>query len=247
MSSFELRRIDRSKLYLSIVDQILEGIRSGAFQAGKALPAERVLAEQLGVSRGSIREAVRVLEHAGVLDVRVGSGTYVAESHISEAATLRARTTVLGEQSPIDVMVARLALEPVSAREAAHNAREQDLVDLRACLRSHAALANAGENSRRPDFEFHVVLARGSRNPVIHMVVGRLTELMQEGVQEVQTRFEERFGSSQRFLEQHQAIFDAVEARDGEAAAQNMSLHLDFVMLGILEEATERNVDGKRA
>src|SRR5919201_302829 len=61
--SFQFRTIDRTKLYASIVDQIVDGVRAGAFLPGRPLPAERALAAQLGVSRSSLREAIRVLEH----------------------------------------------------------------------------------------------------------------------------------------------------------------------------------------
>src|SRR5919201_6010956 len=111
--SFQFRTIDRTKLYASIVDQIVDGVRAGAFLPGRPLPAERALAAQLGVSRSSLREAIRVLEHAGVVDVRTGSGTYVSERGVSKAAMLRAQAAMVGEHSPLDVVAARRALEPV--------------------------------------------------------------------------------------------------------------------------------------
>ena len=112
---FQLQAIDRTKLYASIVEQILDGIESGAFPPGSALPAERILAARLGVSRSSVREAIRVLEHAGLLDVRTGSGTYVADPGPPKVAMLRAQAALKGEQSPIDVMAARRAVEPTCA------------------------------------------------------------------------------------------------------------------------------------
>src|SRR5947208_16503981 len=97
--SFQLRTIDREKLYRGIVDQILEGIQSGAFEPLSALPAERLLAEQLGVSRASLREAIRVLEHAGVLDVRTGSGTFVSEYGRSKGSMLRAHSALVADDT----------------------------------------------------------------------------------------------------------------------------------------------------
>src|SRR5688572_31643065 len=117
--AFEFSEVERTKLYTSIVDQIVEGVRAGAFRPGRALPAERVLAARFRVSRSSLREAIRVLEHAGVLDVRTGSGTYVSEAGVSKAAMLRAAAAVVGERSPLDVVTARRALEPVAAELAA--------------------------------------------------------------------------------------------------------------------------------
>src|ERR1700733_9978009 len=97
MATFQLREVDRGKIYLSIVDQVVEGIRSGAFHPGTALPPERTLALRLGVSRTSVREAVRVLEHAGVLDVRTGSGTYVTRDAMSKSMFLRIEAVASGE------------------------------------------------------------------------------------------------------------------------------------------------------
>jgi GntR family transcriptional repressor for pyruvate dehydrogenase complex len=94
---FQLTAIDKPRVYDSIVDQLLEGIRSGAFPPGSVLPAERELAARFGVSRGSVREAIRVLEHSGVVDVRTGSGTYIAEAGLSQATALRAHAALLGE------------------------------------------------------------------------------------------------------------------------------------------------------
>src|SRR5947208_5125263 len=127
MQPFELRAVDRQKLYASIVDQLVEGIRAGVFPPGRALPPERALAERLRVSRSSLREAIRVLEHAGVLDVRTGSGTYVSEYGASSAAALRAHAASIGEHSPLDVVVARRSVEPVCAELAAVNRQRRDV------------------------------------------------------------------------------------------------------------------------
>jgi GntR family transcriptional repressor for pyruvate dehydrogenase complex len=237
--AFQLRTIDRTKLYASIVEQILEGIRQGAFPVGSALPAERSLAEQLGVSRGSVREAVRVLEHAGILDVRIGSGTYVNEGNLSKAATLRALTAALGEPSPIDVMVARRALEPVSAAEAALNGQPRDFELLRETVNKQAVLTDRGEDPLRADREFHVGLAQASRNPVILLLIERLNEMMREGTQEIQARIERRPGIWTQYLSEHQAILNAVERRDREGADQTMRQHMDTVLAQILEEVDE--------
>lgn len=234
--SFQLRTVDRTKLYLSIVDQITEAIRTGAYPPGKALPAERVLAMQLGVSRGSLREATRVLEHAGVLDVRIGSGTYVTEVSSLKAAALRARTAVLGEPSPLDVMVARRAVEPVCASEAAANARSQDLKALRVALSEQSALTRENRDPMVVDMRFHVAVASATRNPVLLAVVRRLTEMMQEGRQELQHQSDKRPGTFERYLQQHTAIQTAIDSHEPEAAATAMITHLDTVVDELLSE-----------
>src|SRR5262249_51851373 len=153
MSSFELRAVDRSKLYSGIVDQLVDGIRAGGFPPGSALPSERVLAAQLGVSRTSVREAIRVLEHAGVLDVRTGSRPSGREAGRPNASRRRAGAAVLGDHSPLDVLVARRALEPLGAELAAVNRRSRDLVFLHGTIEQQEALIQQGADPAEVDMD----------------------------------------------------------------------------------------------
>jgi DNA-binding FadR family transcriptional regulator len=145
--TFELRAVGRSKVSDAIVEQILEGIRSGAFGPGTVLPPERSLAERFGVSRGSVREAIRSLEYAGILDVRTGSGTFVAGAGATKAAALRARAALVGEHSPLDLVVARRAIEPVCAGLAAMNRSQADLEDLHKLAADQAELLREGKET----------------------------------------------------------------------------------------------------
>ncbi|HET6507964.1 MAG TPA: FadR/GntR family transcriptional regulator [Baekduia sp.] len=239
MSSFELRAIDRNKLTDSIVDQIVDGIRSGSFPAGTAIPAERTLAAQLGVSRSSVREAIRVLEHAGVLDVRTGSGTYVTEASLSQAVMLRAHAALAGDESPLDVIVARRGLEPVAAEIAAINRTRNDIETLRRALADHAAALEQDQDPEDVDFSFHLALAASSHNPVIYMLVERVVELMrQQTWRHLKYRSRERAGAG-IFLEQHRAILRAVERSNAAEAAAAMRAHIDSIESGLLAEVSE--------
>jgi GntR family transcriptional repressor for pyruvate dehydrogenase complex len=236
--AFQLREVDRAKLYTSIVDQILEGIRSSTFVPGKALPPERILAERLGVSRSSVREAIRVLEYAGVLDVRTGSGTYVTNASLSDAMTLRAHAALIGEQSPLDVMVARRALEPLCAKLAAQNHNRQDLRKLNAAVGEQAALVESGEDSTNADLAFHLAIAAASRNPTLAMLMERLVDIMHQHLwREMKHQKLERAGIQQRFLEAHRTILGYVDARDAERAARAMEKHLVAVEAGMVDGA----------
>ena len=132
MSSFELRTIDRNRLYTSIVDQIVEGIRSGAFPPARRCPRSACSPTGSASAGVSVREAIRVLEHAGILDVRTGSGTYVDDDGVSKTSALRAHAAALGDLSPLDVMIARRALEPLCARLAAMHRSSMDVSPSRA-------------------------------------------------------------------------------------------------------------------
>jgi GntR family transcriptional repressor for pyruvate dehydrogenase complex len=236
-AAFELRAIDHSKLYTSIVDQIVDGIRSGAFPPGSALPAERILATRLKVSRSSVREAIRVLEHAGVLDVRTGSGTFVSESGLSKAATLRAHAALLGDESPLDVMVARRALEPLCAELAATNRRGVDLQTLRSMLGEQQTLIEAALDPAEIDLQFHLAVAAASHNPVLLVLLERLIDIMGQSTwRELKHRSNEHNGTFLLFLHQHAAILEAIDQKDAPRAGAAMRDHLALVEAGLLAE-----------
>jgi GntR family transcriptional repressor for pyruvate dehydrogenase complex len=237
---FELKVVDKTKVYDSIVEQILTGIRSGAFPPGTVLPPERELAAQVGVSRGSVREAIRVLEYAGVLDVRTGSGTYVTEAGASKAFALRAHAAVAGEQSPLDVIIARRALEPISAQYAALNRHPRDLIALKDSITKQARLVKLGEDPSEPDLYFHIALAEASRNPVLRMLFERVAEIMrQETWVELKHRSRDRPGKQELYLTEHRAIFSKIQQQDAGAAAAAMQQHLDSVEEGLMAEVEE--------
>jgi GntR family transcriptional repressor for pyruvate dehydrogenase complex len=231
------RVVDRSRVYSSIVDQVIEAIRSGTYPPGSRLPAERQLATTLGVSRGSVREAVRILEHTGVLEVRTGSGTYVAEGGFLTAATVRARATLLGEHSPLDVIVARAALEPVTARLAAGQRRDSDLVALELALDELALAIERGENDQRQDFAFHLAIAIASYNPVVVELFGRLTEIMRHGMwRELADKLRTNQEYVKTVFSQHQEITSLIRDRNSDGAEHAMRRHLDYVSATVLVE-----------
>jgi GntR family transcriptional repressor for pyruvate dehydrogenase complex len=235
--AFQLRAIDRSKLYTSIVDQIIDGIRSGAFPPGASLPAERMLATQLNVSRSSVREAIRVLEHAGVVDVRTGSGTYVADGGLSKAADLRVQAAIIGDHSPLDVIVARHALEPTAAAVAAEQRGPRDLDKLTRSVAQQARLLARGVDPADIDLRFHLALAYATHNPVIRLLVERLIDIMREDTwRALKLRSNEHHGTFHLFLEQHRAILDAVSARDPAEARRAMDQHLATIETGLRDE-----------
>jgi GntR family transcriptional repressor for pyruvate dehydrogenase complex len=235
--TFGLRAVDRSKLSLSIVDQLVEAIKAGGLPPGTALPAERVLAVQLGVSRSSVREAIRVLEHAGVLDVRTGSGTFVTDAGVSNVAMLRAQAAALGDHSPLDMVAARLAIEPLCAELAAINRRDKDIAGLRESIKQQAILIESAEDPTDVDLDFHQTIAAASQNTVLLLLLERLTPIMRQGTwRELKQRTGGRNHTFPLFLEQHQSILEAIVQSDGAAARERMREHLSVIEAGLLQE-----------
>lgn len=238
--SFALRTVDRTKLYTSIVDQLVDGIRSGAYPTGAALPAERELATRLGVSRSSVREAIRVLEYVGVLDVRTGSGTFVTEAGLSSAARLRVEAVLIGDQSPLDVMVARRAIEPVCAELAASNRRDRDLKAMRKSMTEQTRLLREGQDPADVDLAFHLAIASASRNLVLVLLSEHLADIMRHPAwRALKHRSVNRHGTGGLFLDQHRAIFDAVERGDSDDAGARMSEHLAAIEVMLLGDVAQ--------
>ncbi|WP_416970812.1 FadR/GntR family transcriptional regulator [Streptomyces sp. 4F14] len=233
--------VERPKLYTSVVEQILAKIRAGHFPPGSALPAERTLAGQLQVSRGSLREALRVLEHAGVLDIRTGSGAYVASEGGSSATVLRARAAAIGEHSPLDLIVARAAIEPVCAEHAALSHHPTDLAALEASVEEQARATAAGEDVSESDLAFHLAVAAASRNSVLLAQQRTLVELMHEQTwSELKHRSRSREHAAEEYLSHHRLVLDAIRARDARRARQLMAMHMSAVETALLAELEHR-------
>ncbi|MFL1378753.1 FadR/GntR family transcriptional regulator [Nocardiopsis protaetiae] len=228
--------VERSKVYSSVAEEILAGVRAGAFPPGSPLPAERVLAERFEVSRGSVREAIRVLEHAGILDVRVGSGTYVVGDGGSET-TLRARAAMAGEHSPLDLIVARASLEPVCAEHAATFRTSKDLRAIEETLVRQERLTRENGDPSGADADFHLAVAAASHNSVLAALEKTLVDLMHERMWTgLKHRSRGRGNRAEYYLEQHRQVFGAIEARDPRRARQVMAAHMCDIETDLLAE-----------
>lgn len=210
------------RLYRQIADQIRTLIGNGEFAPGARLPAERDLARQLSVSRPSLREALIALEIEGLLDVRVGSGIYVARPGE------RARHAELADASgPFEVIRARHLIEGECAALAARHASP---LQLRAIRRAHATMQKEARRNHNPlhaDRAFHVRIAEAAGNSALELVV--------------QTLWDQRVGPFYRALEmkleypamagetlgEHQAVLEAILARKPAAARAAMRRHMD--------------------
>lgn len=224
--------LERPKLSESIVDQILESLRWGDYEPGQSLPAERVLADQFQVGRGSVREALRVLEYAGIVEVRVGSGISFTSRAVTKSSIMRAQAALVGDHSPLDILTARLAVEPACARAAAVACRTRDLERLRQSLEKQRAVTEAGEDPSKPDAMFHIVVAQATGNDVLQGIATQLIDLMREGTwSEMKARARADHEGAARFLHEHELILDAIIAGDPDAAAAAMRAHLEAIEL----------------
>jgi DNA-binding FadR family transcriptional regulator len=220
-----LEAIAPSRLYRQIADRISALIASGEFPPGSRLPPERDLADQLHVSRTSVREALIALELAGLIDIRMGSGIYVKARKPSARAL--AATKAGEDPGPFEQLRARWLIEGETAALAARHASPADLKVLRELNRKLGAVKP--EERVPPDRQFHVKIAEATGNSALALVVDFLWQL-REGP--LFAQIERHFHTpelSRQTIEDHAAIVDAIAAREAPRARRAMRAHLSRV------------------
>lgn len=243
-----IRPIRSQRLYRQIADQLQQLINEGEFPPGTLLPAERELAQSLGVSRASVREALIALEVVGQVAVRVGHGVVVLESRSTSGEPVMraaARTESwaldpefeseielnLGEEiPPFSLLQTRRYIEPEIAALAAMNATVDDLKAIRLAFeRNVFDNANGGRNCAG-DRLLHIRIAEASGNAAYALLIKHLLG-HQYGA--MFRRLQELFMETdmpQRSQDDHERIVEAIASRDPTAARQAMEVHLDHVL-----------------
>lgn len=218
-----IQTVEPRRLYRQIADQLRALVAAGEYPPGSRLPPERGLAEQLGVSRPSVREALIALEIEGLLDVRVGSGIFV-----TQPGARRTGAPLSGESGPFEVIQARRMIEGECAALAAKYAGAPQLREIR---RAHASFVRESREQINPldaDRAFHVSVAEATGNSALILVV--------------QTLWDQRVGPLYRALErkleypmmaadtirEHQAVAAAIAQRDPRGARAAMRRHMDM-------------------
>ena len=205
-----------------VAQQLLDLFTSGSIEVGTRLPPERKLAAELGVGRSAVREALSALEILGIVDVRPGSGTYL-QGTASDLLPQSLRWGLLiGEKNTEELLDLRSGLEIYVARLAALHAAEGDLEPLRASLEQMRTDITALDTFAQADSAFHHELTALARN-------GLLTDLLHvvRSLLRVYTdRAVHSESAAKTALEEHEAVFRAVQAGDHDAAASAMAVHM---------------------
>lgn len=207
----------------SLVDQVITALRgqitSGEWPVGTRIPTENELVEQLGVARNTVREAVRSLAHAGLLEIRQGAGTFVrATSELS--GVMRRRFAGSGHR---DVLELRRALEVEAARLAAERRTSADLGLIDAALRrrEHAWASGVTETFVQADAAFHHALLAAAHNTALAELYADLGDVLRGDLREaVGTEL-----TPDRYVD-HAPLAAAVRAGDAYAAAREAAAHL---------------------
>lgn len=232
-----LEAVRRPASHELVLDQVRRAIQLGRFDAGTRLPSERELAQQFGVSRTTVRGAIRALVGEGLVEVRRGrhGGAVVVSPRASRSQIVRHLSRRLAE---LEVVVDfRLIVEPAAARRAAERRTSEDLARLRTLVTSMDELVADPNSAPTPsrffavDSEFHHCIAEATRNPILVAAVD-----------DVRARLFTPIGGIFLALhptanELHDELFQAIEARDAERAESTMRRHVTLTRDALLELA----------
>jgi GntR family transcriptional repressor for pyruvate dehydrogenase complex len=244
----EFESIKIRKISDSIVDQLERMILDGVLKPGDQLPPERELASQLNVSRPSLREAIVVMEAKGLLQVRRGGGTFVADVVAQTMIDPLVHLLKRHPDAAFDVMELRLSLEEVAAYYAALRANEADREILARRFQSldkSYASKDIGENAKS-DVEFHMAIADASHNVALVHVMRGLFNLLRVTILNNLEKIHREPEGEEIVRKQHGKLFNAIMAGDGEAAREAAHTHLRFVA-ATLREAIKQTAREKRS
>lgn len=208
-----------------IIDQIRALVASGELRPGDRLPSERALADQFAVSRNTVREALRMLEIAGLVTLKRGAtgGSFIADGDPSIVASSLSDALHLTDISLADVTETLLGISSMAARIACERMTADDLTKLDANLQRATALTKAGEwdEKVKVHLEFHALLAESSGNPLLVLIMNTLLDVVGKVIDQVGATHDDSIIRSRR------ALVRALHARDQEAAVRELGKYFD--------------------
>lgn len=224
--------IKTKKIYEEIVEQLKDMISRGELKPGEKLPAEREMAESLGVSRASVREALTALEAIGILDVRPGDGTFVRQTSSSETFQPLALVLAVERNPGKQLMEVRRVLETESAALAAVRATEDNLKNIRESL-VRMKEADSVSQAVEYDLRFHFAIAEATQNTILLRMMNTVADLMHHTFRTNRERLYARSSNGAEIIKEHTAIYQAILERKPPLAKQYMLEHINHIEAGI--------------
>lgn len=219
----EFREIAPVRLYESVIEQIMELIKNNELKPGDKLPPERELAEKLSISRGSLREAFRVLESRGFIKSKPGGGRYIREIRKNGHNDTENIILSLEKSSILELLEAREIFEVKIVELAAQRATVEDIKSIEEALNKMNEEDGLKDDKKtESDTEFHLAIASASHNFVFVNIIKLHLDLLRdtrEKTQRIPGRREERW-------HEHQAILQAIKEHDTKKSGEAMLKHL---------------------
>jgi GntR family transcriptional repressor for pyruvate dehydrogenase complex len=226
MKALTIQIVHRQRLSDEVVRQLEDLILDNELSIGDVLPPERDLAARLGVSRNILREAISSMVQKGLLEVRQGSGTYVAcptAELLGDSLTFFVKLNATGFY---DLLEARVALEVQIAELAAIRCNQEDIQMIETRLSQLEAVVGDAEQYVEADIRFHTALAEAAKNEVLQLLLDTIRGATRENIRLLVKRHPT---SIEEAMSHHRRIIKAIEQHHPEEAREAMREHLDSV------------------
>ena len=209
-----------------IISEIKSLINLKNMEPGEKLPSERLLADRLGVSRGSIRNAIQKLEFYGLLKSMPQSGTFIADLGLTAINGMIHQIINLPTPDFKSLVETRIFLELKLVKFAAARRTEEDLSEIEEVLEKYKFKVLAGEDAVAEDLLFHLSIAKASHNPSLNRLMLSITP-------QIITDFEKyhvcKSNTALNAIDEHQAIVDAIRSKDPSRAEEKMKEHFSVL------------------
>ena len=216
-----VNKIHRKSVASQVYDQLKRNIINGIWTAGEKIPSENELVKMLGVSRISVREALKQLVSLGLLEARQGEGTFVkqleADSYMSDFLPLM----VLNRENILELIKYREIIEVGAIALAVERADDADIQALEENLRKHEQFQDEYKKAAKSDLEFHLLIAKASKNPFVI----KANSIIKDIFHAVMEQIIEKMGTAPG-LYYHRKMISAIKVRDKEFAVALMREHL---------------------
>lgn len=209
-----------------ILDQIKSFIIRGHLNPGDKLPTEMELAEKFEVSRTSVREALSALHLTGILEIRQGEGIFVKRSPSNAIIEPLSFILLLEKDQLQNILEVRKALEIEAADLAAQRRDRDDLNSLRKLVEAMEKDLPEARNSENIDLDFHLALAKASKNPLLDRLMNTVQEIISQTLHVTRALWLHSNNNTQRLYEEHKEIYLAIAAKDNDTARHLMYEHL---------------------
>ncbi|MTH53392.1 FCD domain-containing protein [Bacillus mangrovi] len=221
------KQIKPKKIYEEVAEAILDTIKKGEIKPGEKLNSVQQLAEDFHVGRSAIREALSALRAMGIIEMRQGEGTYVKEFDPHSISGSLFSSILMNRESIAHLLEVRKILEAGIAASAAKNRTEEDIEELNRILLEMKGTIGNEELGEKADFDFHMAIARASRNPMLMGLMNNVSEMMLNTMRETRRIWlYSKQTTSKRLYQEHVKIFEAISAKDEAKAQELMMNHL---------------------
>jgi GntR family transcriptional regulator, transcriptional repressor for pyruvate dehydrogenase complex len=235
--------IPRTTLTATAFEQLISHVVKGTWKPGDRIPPERDLCQQLGIARTSLREALKAMELVGMVDSRVGDGTFVCPRSEFLSRPLLWAFTGVDHEELHDVMEARTIIEVNLAGLAAERASDNEIANIRQAVQMMRDSIARGDSILEADMAFHLAIAAAARNEALRNAVQLLRNLTRQWI-----HFKLLMpGVPANVLKRHEAIYRAIVQRKPTAARSAMRTHLEEAMALVTKVVQQYETSGRAA